>query len=334
MAITVTAAHVAESFDSGNMKEDCSDIIFNIDPSDTPVLSNSGRRDVSNTTFEWNTESLPTHVSDNAKKEGLDFTSEAPTQVTRQTNITQISSRNATVSGTMSAIAQYGKGTGGEMAHQLTLIGKTLKNDVEFVLVSHNPQETGSANQGAARRTESMAHQIARGSNFKAKASSGTSAPGSNTASFTPGSASESLTETFFMDSLEQIFTNGGNCDAAVVPPGVKREISDFTGRSGQYVTVPESKISNNITVLASDFGDIQIMTTRNYEQIGANTSVDIFFADWEYLKVAFLRPFTTQQIAKQGDSDSRQIIVEFGAQVSNFNACGLRVDLTNTYSS
>ena len=63
MAITVTAAHVAESFDSGNMKEDCSDIIFNIDPSDTPVLSNSGRRDVSNTTFEWNTESLPSHES-------------------------------------------------------------------------------------------------------------------------------------------------------------------------------------------------------------------------------------------------------------------------------
>mgnify|MGYP003140438035 FL=1 len=75
-------------------------------------------------------------------------------------------------------------------------------------------------------------------------------------------------------------------------------------------------------------------MATRNYEQIGANTSVDIFFADWEYLKVCFLRPFTTQQIGKRGDADSRQIIVEFGAQVSNFNACGLRFDLTNTYAA
>ena len=51
MAINVTASHVAESYDSGNMKEDVSDIIFNIDPSETPLLSNMGTRDVSNTTF-------------------------------------------------------------------------------------------------------------------------------------------------------------------------------------------------------------------------------------------------------------------------------------------
>ena len=89
MAISVNVAHVAESYDSGNIKEDVSDIIFNIDPSDTPVLSNAGRRDIQ-TTFEWNVESLPTTSSTNAKAEGADFASEAPVQVTRKTNVRRL----------------------------------------------------------------------------------------------------------------------------------------------------------------------------------------------------------------------------------------------------
>ena len=54
---------------------------------------------------------------------------------------------------------------------------------------------------------------------------------------------------------------------------------------------------------------------------------------DWEFVKVAFLRPFTRQSIAKQGDSDSEQIVAEWGSMISNFDACALRVNLTNTYS-
>ena len=129
MAISIDASHVAESYDSGNMKQDVSDIIFNIDPSETPLLSNMGTRDVSNTTFEWNTESLPASDDSNAKLEGADFNSEAVTQVVRNTNQTQISSRNATVTGTMTAVSQYGKQS--EMAHQMMLVSKSLKLDID-----------------------------------------------------------------------------------------------------------------------------------------------------------------------------------------------------------
>ncbi|MEC8737196.1 MAG: DUF5309 family protein [Planctomycetota bacterium] len=335
MAINVNVAHVAESYDSGNIKEDVSDIIFNIDPSDTPVLSNAGRRDVSNTTFEWNVESLPTTSSTNAKAEGADFASEAPVQVTRKTNVTQISSRNATVSGTQMALAQYGKSTASEMAHQMALMGKAIKLDIEKALVSHNKQGAGSGDQATNRQTQSIPHQIARGNNVDVGTTNGSTAPASDTADFTEGSAVESLTEGKFLETAQTIFENGGNLNTVVCSPALKREISDFQGRSGTQVIVDPEKVSNNITLIASDFGDIKVMVSRSMTTFGSSgaAGTDLLYLDWEYTKVAFLRPFTRQQIAKQGDSDSEQIICEWGAQVSNADSCGIRLNLSNTYS-
>lgn len=335
MAITVTAAHVAESYDSGNIKEDVSDIIFNIDPSDTPCLTMSGKRDVSSTTFEWNEESLPSTDATNKKKEGLDFTSEAVQQVTRRTNYTQISSRNAVVSGTQSAVSQYGKTS--EMAHQMALKGKALKLDIEKTIVSHNAADAGAGDQasGSERQTESLTHMIARGNNFEAKSSSGTSAPSSATGAFTEGSATDALTEAIFMTLSQSVFENGGDMNAVVCGPGLKREISDFTGRSGTQVIVDPEKVSNNITIIASDFGDIRILTSRSMGTFGSSgaAGTDLLMLDWQYVKTAFLRNFTRQQIAKQGDSDAEQIVAEWGVECSNFDSCGVRVNLTNAYA-
>ena len=333
MAITVTAAHVAESYDSGNMKEDVSDIIFNIDPLDTPCLTLSGKRDVGNTTFEWNEESLPSSDATNAKKEGADFTSEEVQQVVRRTNYTQISTRNAVVSGTQSSVSQYGKTS--EMAHQLEIKSKALKLDIEKALVSHNAGVAGAGDGATARQTESIPHMVARGSNFKAKASSGTSAPGSATAAFTEGSATEELTESIFMELAQSVYENGGEMKAVVCGPGLKREISDFQGRSGTQVIVDPEKVSNNITIVASDFGDLKILTSRSMGTFGSSgaAGTDLLMADWQYLKVAFLRNFSKQQIAKQGDSDAQQLIAEWGAECSNFDSCGIRTNLTNAYA-
>jgi len=335
MAISVTAAHVAESYDSGNIKEDVSDIIFNIDPADTPVLSNAGRRDVQNTLYEWNTESLPTTAATNAKAEGADFTSEAAIQVVRQSNYTQISNRNATVSGTQTAVAQYGKAGAGEMAHQMALMGKAIKLDIEKTLCSHNPAVAGAGNAATARQTESVPHMIARGSNFVAKSGNGSSAPGSATASFTEASNHESLTETIFLTLAQTAYENGAKMNSVVCSPALKREVSDFTGRGGTQVIVDEKRVSNNITLIASDFGDIKVMTSRSMTTFGSSgaAGTDLMLLDWEFVKVAFLRPFTRQSIAKQGDSDSEQIVAEWGSMISNFDACALRVNLTNTYS-
>ena len=333
MAISVTASHVAESYDSGNMKADVSDIIFNIDPSETPALSNMGTRDVANTTFEWNVEDLPSSGSSNNKAEGADFTSESATQVTRKTNVTQISSRNATVTGTMTAVSQYGKQS--EMAHQMMLVSKALKLDIDKTIVSHQAQSAGSGDGASNRKTQSLVHQISRGNNVVVKSSGGTTVPSSDTGAYTEGSGTDSLDETKFVDVAEKIYENGGKLDSVICTPAVKREISDFTGRGGTQVIVDETKVTNNVTLFASDFGNIKVMISRNMTTFGSSGAggCDLLFVDFSMAKVAFLRPFTRQQIAKQGDSDSEQIVAEWGVQLNNPDSAGVRHNLSNTYS-
>jgi len=333
MAISVTAGHVAESYDSGNMKADVSDIIFNIDPSETPALSNMGTRDVANTTFEWNVEDLPSSGSSNNKAEGADFTSESATQVTRKTNVTQISSRNATVTGTMTAVSQYGKQS--EMAHQMMLVSKALKLDIDKTIVSHQAQSAGSGDGASNRKTQSLVHQISRGNNVVVKSSGGTTVPSSDTGAYTEGSGTDSLDETKFVDVAEKIYENGGKLDSVICTPAVKREISDFTGRGGTQVIVDETKVTNNVTLFASDFGNIKVMISRNMTTFGSSGAggCDLLFVDFSMAKVAFLRPFTRQQIAKQGDSDSEQIVAEWGVQLNNPDSAGVRHNLSNTYS-
>jgi hypothetical protein len=57
----------------------------------------------------------------------------------------------------------------------------------------------------------------------------------------------------------------------------------------------------------------------------------DAFVLDPEYANVAFLRPFSTVQLAKTGDAEKRLILVEFGLKVNTEAAHGIAADLTTT---
>ena len=115
---------------TGN-REDLSNAIYNIDPFDTPVMSAVRRRNVKNRLFDWQTEFLPTVAPSyptsgyNAQFEGFQL-SNGPSQPTiRQNNVTQISERDATVSGSQEASDAAGKGS--EMAHQMAMMSKVLE---------------------------------------------------------------------------------------------------------------------------------------------------------------------------------------------------------------
>ena len=53
------------------------------------------------------------------------------------------------------------------------------------------------------------------------------------------------------------------------------------------------------------------------------------FVLDPEYASVAYLRPFATNELAKTGDSEKRQMLVEFTLISRNEGASGGVYDLT-----
>ena len=84
------------TYDATADREDLSNFIYNIDPSDTPLMSMIGRRNVSNVTFDWQVESLPA-VDTTAQVEGFELARTASTATTRESNMAQILKIDATV---------------------------------------------------------------------------------------------------------------------------------------------------------------------------------------------------------------------------------------------
>lgn len=286
-------------------REDLSSVIANIDPFDTPVQSAIGRRNVSNRIFDWQTESLPT-VSTTAQLEGFELSRSAAQPTVRVNNVCQIMSRDATVSGSQEAADAAGKRS--EMAHQMALMSKALKRDVESALCSNQARNDGS--ETVARQTRALEHWITSNVSY----GTGGANPASATAALTDGTL-RNLTETMFNDRLEAAYTNGAEPSLAVVGPSIKRKISAFTGRSGSQIPISKAEVVNSVDVYRSDFGDIKIVPSR---WTRART---LFLLDPEYAAVAYYRSYQTTDIAKVGDAETKMILVELGMEVSNEKA-------------
>jgi hypothetical protein len=293
-------------------REDLSNIIYNIDPFDTPFQSAIGRRNVSNRIFDWQSEALPA-VSTSAQVEGFELARSASTATARVSNTTQIMSRDATVSGSQENANAAGKKS--EMAHQLALMSKAIKRDVESVLVSAQARNAGS--DTVARQTRAYEHWITTNVSYGTGGANATS----DTAAVTDGTL-RNLTETMFNDRLQVAYENGAEPSVAMVGPAIKRKISAFTGRSGSNIPTKGGEVYNAVDLYRSDFGDIKIVPTRWQR---ART---LFLVDPEYAAVAFYRNFQTKDIATIGDAETKMLLCEFGLEVGNEKAHGKIADI------
>jgi len=85
-------------------REDLSDVIYRIDPTDTPCMTAFEREKASAVNHEWQTQALAAVDTGNAVVEGDDATSDAATPSVRLGNLCQISDKVARVSGTQRAV--------------------------------------------------------------------------------------------------------------------------------------------------------------------------------------------------------------------------------------
>ncbi len=305
-----------ETRDAKGNREDLSDAIYNIDPTDTPVMSAIGRRNVTNTKFDWQTESLPNADTSNAQPEGFELTRTASTPTVRRSNVAQISKRDATVSGSQEKANAAGKSS--EMAHQMALASKALKIDMEKISLSDQALDSGE--DDGIRRTRALAHflstNVSRGS--------GGSGPASETGAVTAGTQ-RALTEALLKGRLQACFDNGAKPSLLVTNSVNKNPIDAFTGRSNARQQVAVGTVQSGVSVYASDFGDLKVVLDRHLPQDR------VLLLDPEYARMAYYRPFNQTPLAKIGDAETRMIVVEWGVQVDNEKAHGAVFDCFDT---
>jgi hypothetical protein len=298
-------------------REDLSDVIYNISPTETPLLNTLARTKATAVYHEWQTDSLAASTTANAAVEGADATSATLSPTTRLGNYTQIVQKTIQVSGTLETVNKAGRKS--EKAYQLARASSELKRDIETILCANQGRSAGSSS--TARTMGSMLSWLKTNVD---KASNGADPTTIGVSTRSDGTA-RTFTETLLKTVIAEVYDSGGAPKILMVGTSGKQKVSSFAGIAAQRYMAPAdapTTIIGAADVYLSDFGSVSVVPNRFMR------SRDAFVLDPEYAAVAYLRPFATNELARAGDSDKTQILAELTLEMRNEAAHGLVADL------
>jgi hypothetical protein len=306
-----------QTYTAIGQREDLSDVIYNISPTDTPIMSSIGKTKATAVYHEWQTDSLAAATVANAAVEGDDATDATMSPTVRVGNYTQIVQKTIKISGTLESVDKAGRRS--EKAYQLAKASAEIKRDMETII---------SANQGRDAGTSSSARKLgALLSWIKTNTSKGTSGTDPTTIGVSTRSdgATRSFTEAILKDVIQKVYTAGGTPKVLMVGAYQKQVVSGFAGIAAQRYMAPGNEPTTIIgaaDVYMSDFGTVSVVPNRFMR------TRDALVLDPDYAALAYLRPFATNELAKTGDSEKTQILAEFTLEVRNEAAHGIAADL------
>ena len=309
------------------IREDLTDVIYNISPSDTPFVSNIGSGSAKGTYHEWMQDSLASPAN-SPIAEGADASPSALTPVTRLGNYCQINEKTFAISGTDLVADNAGRGI--EMAYQEAKKGLELRKDIEYRNVAVNAaQAAGAGNAGGspvARQSATLLSWIKTNTNKGSGVTAGVDPTGAGTGTRTDGTT-RTFTEAMLTDVIDKIYLAGGNPDTLMANTQQKRIISQtFTGSAdNKQSMVPDKRVINAVDFYESDYGVLSIVPNRYMRQR------DVFVLDTEMWEIAYHRPFFTHDLAKIGDSERKQMLVEWTLVAKHEASSGGVFDLSYT---
>lgn len=305
------------------VREDLSDVIANISPTDTPFSAMIGKGPpAENTFFEWQTDALASADTTNAQLEGDDITSpQTNTPTTRVGNRVQISYKTVVMSGTADAVNKAGRKN--ETAYQLVKRTKELKRDMEAILTSNQASVAG--NGTTARKTGGLRAWIATNASYGTNGLAGGFQTTNGLVAAATDGTQRVLTETLLKAVVLAVFSAGGDPDTVMTGPFNKQAVSGFTGNATRMIEAEDRKLVAAIDVYASDFGELKIIPNRFQREREA------FVLQADMFSVSYLRPMFVQDLARTGDASKKQLLVEFGLRANNEAASGIVADLTTS---
>ena len=317
MAVT---ANTNETYDVTTIREDLSDAMASITPTETVFMSSIGTRNAENTYFEWSEVDLAA-AADNRQIEGdVGLSNSAPTNAVRKGNYTQISAKVVEVSSTATAV--NGVADAQSVAQQVAYKLSELKRDMEKMLLDNVAGAAGAS--GTARSTAGLpaflTSNTERGTGGADGTTSGAGSAGYPNAAATDGTA-RAITETLLKSVIASCWDAGAEPSVVLCGSSQKQTISTFTGNATRYKEAEDSKLNAAIDVYISDFGELQIVPARH------NRARDVFVLDPNYAEVAYLQTAKQEPLAKTGLSERRLISCEYGLQVTSEKAHGIIAD-------
>jgi hypothetical protein len=319
MAIDAGAHNTYDEIGVGN-REDLSDIINDVSPAETPLLTMMGRTKATSTKHEYLVDTLAA-AADNKHLEGGDATTVAAAARTRNDNYCQILSKIPSVSGTQEN-GTVKAGIKSEMAYQLARRMKEIKKDLEYAMIGQSNVKVSGGTTTAREMASLDAYLVTN--NQVVSPSSAPTGDGTDVSDFAGTNAA--FTETILNAGLQSLYTNSGGASAVnfLCTAATKKVFSTFVGNATRFVdTSGDKKLVAALDIYVGDFHTVRAVPSRQAATGRA------YIIDPEYIKLAELRKLHTYDLAKVGDSIRKQMIWECTLEVSNEKAHVMIGDLT-----
>jgi len=313
-----------DSYDAVGIREDLSDIIYDVSPEETPFYTKCKKVKASNSLHEWQTDALRAAAA-NAHVEGDEITANARTATSRLGNYTQIFVDAVSVPDTDSGLKKAGRAS--EIAYQMLKTAKEQKLDIEKALFDNNGRVAG--NSTTARELAGLPSWLITNTDFGAN--EGADATGDGTDARTDETTTlQAFSQARFDTVMQSIWEEGGNPDTVYLSAFQMNKALAFTGMNNQRATIGASvggtnAVVNAVDVYVTPWGTVNFMPSRQ------NRSRDVFICQDDMWSVAVLRNTKNMELAKTSDSTRRAIVTELTLVSNNEKASGGIFDNTTS---
>ena len=363
MATILDTYDVSQLEAGGMLNEDVMQSIFDLSSIPLPFTSRVGRTSHDNPYFSWPVDRLQAPSTSNAVidgSEGRSNQSFAPVYA-RVGNTGQISTKTLHVSVRLQESDTIGYQN--ELSRQVMRRGNELRRDVEAMAMLNNTSVTDTGDSGNAGETAGLEAWVSNknvldatvydatagnASQYRDLSTGGIAIGGwpaitpsggvGNVAAvdYTSVTAANAITEVAMLDVVQQLYENGYGEDrnyVAMCRPALKRRVSSFffssSARIGTLVSQEgdstQPRIANGaIDLIKTDFGVIELTPNRLMQLSNASpacSSMAIF--DPGMISLSYLHGYRTYPLARTGLLEKREIAVDWGLRVHNWEALG-----------
>ena len=320
-------AETLDRFDLGtNVREDLTDVIYNISPTEVPAQANFGRGTSNQTFKEWQIDELATAVGDNAHIDGDEFAGDPLNKASRIGNYHQISRKDLVVSRRANIVNKAGRKS--EIAYQIAKLGKELRRDVETSICLRQAA-VADGGPGVSPRAAGIGAWIRTNLDLGATGAAPTlSIPGTSegypNAAASAGTA-RALGEEDILEVVRECYDQGGNPNMIMINTRLKQGFSQYLFNPATDTTAPRIAtqyqdqgrtprggitVVGAVDVYVTDFSILDIVPNR-FMPAGASAA-EAYVLDTEYWEVSYLDGYKTETIAKIGDHERRMLLVDW----------------------
>ena len=284
-------------------REDLSDVIYRIDPDETPVFSKAQKETTKAVTHDWQVQELASAADDNHVNEGADYSYVNPTATTRLSNVHQIAAQAASVSNTLDVVDKAGRDR--ETAYVKIIKAIEQRRDIEKGLFKNEAKDASDP-----RKTAKFLSYM---SNVVLESGSSVASGGNGSAAATMSGSNDALELADIESAMKLAYEDGGQPDMLVLSPANKVAFSNLSSGSVAtnqiQMTAPrEAAIIGSVSLFLTDFGTLNAVIDRNA------TNTEILLLDSDYYAIGHLpgRMFSVSDVAPTGDATKFAIISEY----------------------